>query len=140
MNELEEKVTFLQNEKTSLKKTNQKLAFEFDDLKGQIQFKDLQLEEVMGHLEKAQVDSAKKVFDLIVKIKFIQKQWAKSTIEIKESILAQARVICLRVDLSEIILDKHIVDGRIEVILEDNDDNDDGANSEFNPVNPEADP
>lgn len=91
----------------------------------------------MGQLEKAQTNSAKEISDLKAKIKFIEKQWAKSTIKIKQRILAQAQVICFRANFSEIGLDKHDVDERIKVIPKDDDD---GAISESNPVNLEANP
>ena len=36
----------------------------------------------MEEFEKAQTESAKKIFDLKVKIKYVETQWANSTIKI----------------------------------------------------------
>lgn len=61
----------------------------------------------------------------------------KSSIKIKESILAQAQVICLGVDFSEVGLDKHVMDGRIMDIPEEEDGE---ANPESDLADTKADP
>ena len=45
----------------------------------------------------------------------MEQQWKESAYKIKDNILAQCQVICPDADFSEISLDKHVVDGRIEV-------------------------
>ena len=58
-------------------------------------------------------------------VDFIEQQWRESAFEIKANILAQCQVICPEADFGEVGLDKHVVDGRIEVspISEDDGDN-----------------
>ena len=60
-----------------------------------------------------------KAFDEINKlranVKFIERQWEKSAYEIEDNIMAQCQVICLETDFGEVSLDKHVVDGHIEV-------------------------
>ena len=136
--DLEERVTLLRNEKLALEKAKQELSFKVDELKGQVRSKDQQLEELrvrLSELEKAHVDSSKVISKLKAEVKYIEEQWQKSAFKIKGNILAQSQVICLEANFSEVRLDKHVVDGRIEVIPDDDDEG--GLGSE--PTNPAAD-
>ena len=66
-------------------------------------------------LEKNKVNSSETISKLEADVKFVEQQWAKSTYEIKENILAQCQVICMDVDFHDVGLDKCVVDGRIKI-------------------------
>ena len=70
-------------------------------------------------------------------IEFIEQQWRESAFETKANILAQCQVIYPGADFGEVGLDKHVVDGRIEIVLisEEGDDN-----SGDDPTTPATDP
>ena len=113
----------------------QDLSSDVEELRGQAKSKDQQLEEFNGRLEKldkVQVNSTKEIFDLKAKIKYIEWQWEKFAFQIKDNILAQASVIYLGADFSHARLHRHVVDGRIEDVPEDEDDKD---NPELDPTN-----
>ena len=59
------------------------------------------------------------VSKLKAEVEYIEQQWEKSTFEIKKNILVQCQVICLDADFGKVGLDKHVVNGRIEVVLDD---------------------
>lgn len=65
--------------------------------------------------EKANADSSRVISKLKVDIEFIEQQWERSAFEIKENIFEQCQVICPEADFGEVGLDKHVIDGRIEV-------------------------
>ena len=85
--------------------------------------------------KKIQVDLTKDISNLKAEIKCIKWPWEKSAFEIKDNILVQASVICPRADFSQIGPHRRIVDGHIEDVPEDEDN---GANPESDPSNPEA--
>ena len=85
-------------------------------------------------LEEAQTNSSKKIFDQKAELKYIEDQWAKSACEIKENILAQARVICPSANFSEVGLYCHVLDGRIEDVPIDEDSDADPKSDLINPA------
>ena len=77
---------------------------------------------------------SKKITKLKAKIKYIEDQWAKSAFEIKENILAQAKVICPSANFSEVGLYCHVLDGRIEDVPIDEDSDADPKSDLINPA------
>ena len=67
-------------------------------------------------------------------VKYIEDQWGKLASEIKTNILPHYQVICPYADFSEVRLDKHVVDGRIKVTPDD-DEEGDLEDSEPEPAN-----
>ena len=68
----------------------------------------------------------------------VEQLWAKSAEEIKESLLEQCQVIFLDADFSEVGLDKIVVDSRIVIAPEE--DNEGAENPEADLMNPAFDP
>ena len=68
----------------------------------------------------------------------VEQLWAQSTYEIKHNLLKQCQVICLDADFSKVGLDKIVINGHIEIAL---DDDDDGlAYPESDPTDPATNP
>ena len=67
----------------------------------------------------------------------MQRQWEKSAFKIKDNILVQCSVIYPKADFSQVRLYCHVVDGHIEDVPEDEDDE---ANPESDLSNLEAAP
>ena len=96
-----------------------------DELRGRI-----------SELEKARDDSTKTATAAKAEVEHVEQLWAESAYEIK--ILDQCRVICLDADFSKVGLDKIVVDGHIEVALDEGDEGVGVPESEH--VNPASDP
>ena len=73
----------------------------------------------LSELEKAYADSSEVVSKLKAEVKYIEEQWQKSIFKIKGNILAQCQAIFLEANFNDVKLDKHIVNGCIEVIPDD---------------------
>ena len=69
----------------------------------------------ISNLEETNFEAFDEINKLRADVKFIERQWEKSAYEIKDNIVAQCQVICLEADFGEVDLDKHVVDGCIEV-------------------------
>ena len=112
--DMEESNTLFRDEKATLERPKQELASKIEGMKKQVMAKDQQLEVLNGQLTKFKADSAQEISDLKVKIKHMEQQWEKS--------LVQAKAICPKANFSEVGLDKHVIDGHIEVIPDDEDE------------------
>ena len=91
MKDLEERVTFIQNEKVALDKAKLDLTSKVERLKELVKTTDRLLEELKDHLkesEKAHFDLAKKDFKLKEEIKYMEGQWVKSATKIEQNFLA----------------------------------------------------
>ena len=76
----------------------------------------------LSELEKAHADSSEVVSKLKAEVKYIKEQWHKSIFKIKGNILAQCQAIFLEANFNDVKLDKHIVDGCIKVIPDDDEE------------------
>lgn len=134
--DLKEKVALLEGEKLALEKARR---VEIEELKGQVQLRDQQQADLKAQileLKKAFVESSKAVSKLKSEVKYIKEQWGNSAFEIKANTLAQCQVICLKADFGELGLDKHVVDGWVEVtpIGEEEGDCEDPVSESANPT------
>ena len=78
----------------------------------------------MSELKEANTKASNEITKLKADIKFIERQWEKSTFEIKDNILVQCRIICPEADFGKVGLDKHVKDGCIEIAVLEEEGND----------------
>ena len=144
--DLGENIHLLKVEKFALEEAKQKLTFDVEKSKEasiskdcRLEEKDRQLEEArnkISKLEKSNARTSGEIAWLKANIVFIENQWRELAFEIKANILAQYQVICPRDDFGEVGLDKHIVNGCIEIAPLSKD----GDNSGNEPTTPAIDP
>ena len=117
--DLGESICLLKVKKLALEEAKEKLTSELGELKDhRLEEKDHELEKAkskISKLEKLNAEASDEITRLKADVGFIEQQWRESAFEIKDNILAQCQVICPGADFSEVGLNKHVIDRRIEV-------------------------